>query len=183
MKMFARICCFTLMLTMTARAEIEKSAVQCETGFCFYWWPKLPEVRGWHQDKDQSYHYNMNALAPDGSSFVNAEVVMYASAIYKPRIPETKSLEMFISDDRKHFIASDPRIAITEVTELVTGDGKKCHSFTFFPKSNGNWEEVTYGEEGEYYLTFVLSSRSREGFDKTQDAYLQLITRYKVNPR
>lgn len=181
MKLFARICCLTLFLSMTARAEIEKYALQCETGFCLYWWPKLPEIKGWHQDKDESYHYSMNALAPDGSSFVNAEAVMYANAVYKPRVPETKSLDTFIADDKKHFLASDPHIAIAEVSELITGDGNKFRSFTFFPKSKGNWEEVTYGEEGEYYLTFVLSSRSKDRFDKTQSSYRQLIGQYKIN--
>ena len=183
MKLTITICCFVLFLNMTtARAEIEKNAVQCDTGFCFYWWPKLPQLKGWHQDKDQSYHYGINALAPDGSSFANAEAIMYANAVYKQRVPETKSLKMFIADDRKHFLVSDPGVAITEVNEFVTGDGNKFRSFTFFPKSKGNWEEVTYGEEGEYYLTFVMSSRSKESFNKTQDEYRQLIGHYKQNP-
>jgi hypothetical protein len=181
MKMIGRICCFILLLNMTGRAEIEKIALPCDTGICFYWWPKLSPFKGWHQDKDQSYHYGINAFAPNGSSFANAESVMYAKAIYKPRVPETKTLEALIADDRKHFLSSDPLIAITEVSELMTGDGKMFRSFTFIPHSKGNWEEVSYGEEGEYYLTFVLSSRSNEGFDKNQEAYRQLVAHYKVN--
>ena len=181
MKVIAWICCFTLLLSMTARGEIEKIAAPCDTGICFYWWPKFAHLKGWHQDKDQSYYYRINALAPDGSSFANAEAVMYAEATYKPRVPETKSLDMFIADDRKHFLVSDPLIAITEVTGLMTGDGKKLRSFTFIPQSKGNWEAVSYGEEGEYYLTFVVSSRSKGSFDKTQDAYHQLVANYKVN--
>jgi hypothetical protein len=181
MKMIAGVCCFTLLLTMAARAEIEKIAAPCgDTGICFYWWPKLPQLKGWHQDKDQSYHYRINALAPNGSTFANAAAVIYAEAIYKPRVPETKSLEAFIGGDRKHFLSSDPHIAITEVSESMAGDGQKFRSFTFVPQSKGNWEEVSYGEEAEYYLTFVLSSRSKDGFDKNLDAYRQLVAHYEA---
>lgn len=181
MKTIAKICAFVLLISLTAQAEIEKTAVPCETGLCLYWWPKLPPLKGWHQDKDQSYHYGVNALAPDGSSFAKAETVIYAKASYKPRIPETKTLEMFIADDRKEFADSVPGITIKEVDALISGDGEKLRSFTFFPKQKGNWEQVAYGEEGEFYLVFTLSSHSKEAFDRTQSAYRELIAHYKVN--
>ncbi|MGC1830211.1 MAG: hypothetical protein WA663_07345 [Candidatus Acidiferrales bacterium] len=181
MKMISGICCFIALLGITARAGVEKVAVPCSNGICLYWWPKLPQLKGWHQDKDQSFNYGVNAMAPDGSSFVNSESVIYARAEYKPRVPETKSLGKLIADDRKDFLASDPDITISEVSAFVTGDGVKMRSFTFFPKSKGNWELVSYGEEGDYYLIFTLSSRSKEGFDKAQNAYRELIAHYKVN--
>jgi hypothetical protein len=179
MKTIAGICCVVALLGVTARAEVEKLAVPCERGICLYWWPKLPELRGWHQDRDQSFNYGFNALAPDGFSFVNAQAVMYAMAEYKPRIPETKSLDMLIANDKKNFVASDPGIIVAEVGELTTGDGGKMRSLTFFPKAKGNWEQVSYGEEDDYYLIFTLSSRSKEAFDKNQSAYQQPITHYK----
>jgi hypothetical protein len=180
MKIIAGICCFVAVLSITVRAEVEKLAAPCERGICLYWWPKLPEIKGWHQDKDQSFNYGFNALAPDGFSFVNAEAVMYVMAEYKPRMPETKSVNMLIADDKKDFLASDPGIVIAEVGELTTGDGSKLQSLTFFPKSKGNWEQVSYGEEGDYYLIFTLSSRSQKAFYKTQSFYHELITHYKV---
>jgi len=180
MRTVAKICCFILLLAMTAHAEIEKLAQVCDTGICFYWWPKLPHLQGWHQDKDQSLNYGVNALAPDGFTFANAESVMYAEASYKPRVPETKSLGTLIADDKRRFLASAPGIVISEVREVTTGDGQKMRSFTFFPRSKGNWEEVSYGEEGQFYLIFTLSSRSQEGFDKAQDTYRDLIAHYKA---
>lgn len=180
MKTIVKICFCILLLSMAAQAEIEKTALPCDTGLCLYWWPKLPPLKGWHQDMGQSYHYGINALAPDGSSFAIAEAVIYAKASYKPRIPDTKTLEMFIADDRKKFLDSVPDITIKEVNGLISGDGEKLRSFTFFPKEKGNWEQVAYGEEGEYYLVFTLSSHSKEAFDKIQSAYRDLIAHYKV---
>jgi len=175
----AKICSCILLLCTTAQAEIEKIALPCETGLCLFWWPKLPPLKGWHQDMDQSYHYGINALAPDGSSFAQAEAVMYAKANYKPRDPDTKTIEMFIDNDRKEFLDAVPDITIKEVDGLISGDGGKFRSFTFSPKEKGNWEQVAYGEEGEYFLVFTLSSRSKEAFDRTQGAYRDLIAHYK----
>lgn len=45
MRTVAKICCFILLLAMTAHAEIEKLAQVCDTGICFCWWPKLPHLQ------------------------------------------------------------------------------------------------------------------------------------------
>lgn len=180
MKFVATICCLFLTLNIAVSADIEKTAIICNTGICFYWWPKLPRVPGWHEEKNASFEYGANALAPDGFSFGNATAVMYALAAYKPRVPETKSLEEFIAGDRSEFVASTPGIVITEVGAMTTGDGAKLRSFTFFPHSKGNWEQVSYGEEGDYYLVFTLSSRSKQGFDQAQSAYRYLLAHYKA---
>jgi hypothetical protein len=176
-------CCLAVLcgLSVTAQAEIEKTAQPCDTGICVYWWPKLPQIHGWHQDKDQSFYSGIYAMAPDGHSFRNAEAVIYAIATHKRQAPETQSLTRFIAADKNRFTASDPDITITEVSRLSTGDGQRLRSFTFLPKSKGSWEVVSYGEEGDYYLTFVLSSRTRAGFDKAQPAFRQLIAAYKTN--
>jgi len=91
---------FILLFTLSipqSFAEIQKFANPCDQGICFSWWPKLPRVAGWHQDQDQSYNYKINAQAPDGRTFANAETVIYANAIYKPRVPESKTLQDLIT--------------------------------------------------------------------------------------
>lgn len=177
MKIFA--CCALLLLSVSANAEIEKIAQVCDSGICFYWWPKLPALKGWHQDRDQSLNYSANVLAPDGATFANAETVIYAAALYKPRMPETKSVAMLIADDRKTFLSAKPGLLITECEPLTTGDGQKLRSFTFFPESKGDWEQVSYGEEGDFYLIFTISSHSKAGFEKTLPMYRQLISLYR----
>ena len=187
-KAIVKLCYIMVLSSMTlvslaARAEIEKTVAPCDTGSCVYLWPKLPQIKGWHQDKNQSFNSGISAWAPNGHSFVTADVVIYAIATYKPTVPETKNLVNFIAADTSRFIISDPTISINEVSELVTGDGQKLRSFTFLPESKGSWEVVSYGEEGNYYLTFVLSARSKEGFEKAQAAYHQLIAGYRAKSR
>jgi hypothetical protein len=165
-----------------AVADIEKIAVPGDRGLRFYWWPKVTPVKGWHQDREHSFHYSVNALAPDGFTFANAESVMYAKAVYKPREPEVKSLEMLITKDKRDFLVATPDLVIEEAATLMTADGQKLRSFTYFPKSKGNWERVAYGEEGEFYLVFTLSSRTLNGYKAAGGAFEQLVGQYKEKP-
>lgn len=169
-----------LLFASSARAEIEKLALTCEQGICMYWWPKLPAVKGWHHDREHSFTYSANAQAPDGYSFADAESVIYAKAVYKAREPETKSLAMLIKNDKKEFLSRDPRLVISEVESLLTSDGKSMKSYTFFPKEKGNWERVTYGEEGDFYLIFTLSLRSKEAYQRALNAYEQFVNGYRT---
>ena len=176
----------TLLLVMpsaSAIAEIYKVAVpdeRCGT-VCFYWWPVLPKVDGWQQDMPNSYHYSANAQAPVGKSFSNAESVIYAKALFKPRMPETKSLSQLVTDDQNKF-KKDSNPVISQLEPLKTGDGKEVKSFQFFPKEKGNYERVSYGEEGEFYLVFTLSSRSKKGYEKAMSAYKQFVEQYREKP-
>src|SRR5579884_895732 len=57
----------------------------CRGQVCFIWWPKIDAPAGYHHDEPASRRFRFNAFAPDGSSFADAETVMYARACYKPR--------------------------------------------------------------------------------------------------
>ena len=177
-----RIACALLavfFMSSSAYAEIEKFAIRSEKGVSFYWWPKLAPIEGWHQDREYSFSYGANALAPSDFTFKDAESVMYARASYKPRIPEIKSLDAFIESDQEDFKTKVPGVSIQEVAPLATGDGQRLRSFTFFPTNGGNWERVSYGEEGEFYLIFTVSSRSQSGFDAVVSTYEKVVRSYK----
>jgi hypothetical protein len=171
--------CILLLVPLTGLPEIEKVGQPCETGICLAWWPKLEPINGWHHEPGPSLANGVNVQVPDGLTFSNAESVIYAKAAYKPRIPETTSLEILIKDDKEEFLKHDPSIAIAKVPPLKTMGGKALESYTFFPKVKGNWEQVSYGEEGDFYLIFTISSRSREGFLSALPVYEQYIARYK----
>ncbi len=103
--------------------------------------------------------------------------------MYKPREPEATSLSVLIEIDRNDFLKDVPGVKIEEVEPLTTGDGRKLRSLMFTPPaSGGNWEQVSYGEEGDFYLIFTVSSRSAEGFASCRTAYRDLISRYKEKP-
>ncbi len=171
-----------IMIPVFANAEIEKYSRICKSGICLYWWPKLASVQGWHQELASCYATSANIQVPDGFTFANAETVIYAKALYKPRTPATKSVEMLIQDDKETFLSHDPSLVITEAEPIKTHDGQVLKSYSFFPGSKGNWEQVAYGEEGDYYLLFTISSRTREGFQKGLETFKQFIREYRETP-
>lgn len=173
-----------------ANAEIVKSAIlEGKDCTCFYWWPKLPAVFGWHTDENANYAKGangINTLVPNGSTFNDADVILYASATYKPRYekknPASKTLEAFIEDDESEFREEDKDTVVTETEPLFTHDGQKLRSFTFFRPKERNWERVSYGQEGDFYLVFVLNAHSEEGYRKGQTVYEGLVRQYSEKP-
>lgn len=170
-----------------AQAEIVKTAIpDCvNKKICFYWWPKVAPLPGWHADGRANYANGdgngINALVPDGSDFVNADVVMYAQAVLKQRYeaqnPKSKTLDAFIADDRAAIAQDHGDMQIGEAQPLTTGDGQKLRSLNYFRPSE--WERVSYGEEGGYYLLFVINAHSENGYRTGLAAYETLVRSYR----
>ena len=169
-----------------ADAEIVKTAaLDCgKSQICFYWWPKLPTISGWHTDQAANMSQGgngINSLVPDGFTFANADAIMYANAIYKPRYearnPKSKSLKAVIEDDQATF--SRLGASIAEAAALATADGQTLISFTYFRPGDGTWERVSYGEEDDYYLLFALSAHSEAAYHRALPVYEDMIRRYR----
>lgn len=171
-----------LIWSAVANAEMQKIATVCEKGMCFHWWPLLPEVPGWSHDRDASLHFGVNAQVPIGKTFSEAEAIIYAKGPYKPRMPATKSVADLIESDKKDFLASTLDIEIAEVEALPTKDGQNLRSFTFSPRSKGQWERVSYGEEDDFFLSFVVSAKTKEGLERAMKDYIQFIQQYEKTP-
>jgi hypothetical protein len=167
-------------LTYPAFADVEKIATTCEQQICFHWWPKLPKIEGWQHDRQSSIHYNFNALAPTGKLFTDSEAVIYANAVYRPRGPNEKTLASFIESDISQFREDTPGLVVDEEKPLMTGDGQQVLVFRLKPSQTGQWERVAYFEEGDYYMVFVLSSRSERGLSSASPAYEILLLRYRA---
>jgi len=176
----------TVLFSLSANAEIWREARTCANSnqMCFYWWPKLKDIKGWEQDILHSYHYKMNTQVPTGLTFANAETVIYARAVYKPRMPGTKDLEQFIADDKADFLNHDPALSISQLELLKDKKGRSFIIYKFTPTEKGNWEQIAYSEEvdsdgNEYYLVFVLNSRSEYGYKKALDDFHKFISSYE----
>jgi len=182
MRHLASVTITLLFLSGAASAEIEKIATPSESGIRFLWWPKVSPPAGWHFDDGSSHQYAFNAIAPDGSTFSDAETVIYAKANFKPRAPEVKSIESLIEQDISSFKSSDPGIAATREKPLLSGDDKQFQVVAFAPGAGGNWERVAYGEEGEYFIVFTVSSRTQEGLALATPAFNAMVAGYRAGP-
>jgi len=167
-----------LLLTGYASAEIEKKAHVGKKGIDLYWWPKFAALKGWSQDEPASEGNGINALAPIGSNFSNAVAVIYGRACYKPRWSK-KTLRAFIESDKRDFQKDSPGQKCTEASPIQNGNGVKMRSLEFFPIKKGNWERVAYLAEGEFWVVFTLSSRTKASYQASLPAFLNLLNHYK----
>ena len=168
-----------LILPGLVHADILRLAIQEGNKVEVYTWPVLPKVDGWHHDRKNSLHFRSNAQAPDGTNFMDAETVIYAKAIFKPSVPYLFDVDDLISNDRAQY-SSGADIRIAEVAPLAIANGIELRSLTFTPVGEGLWEQVAYGEEGEFFLLFTISSRSRAGFEKSWAAFESFVTNYEM---
>jgi hypothetical protein len=182
MKHFLLAVGFSAFLTTPAFADVEKIAQLYGEQICFHWWPRVEPPEGWKHERGQSLHYNFNALAPIESDFANAEAVMYANAIYRPRVPAEKTLSAFIDSDIQKFRSDNPGLSVTELPALKTADGKIAKLFLLKPTGQGQWERVAYFEEGDYYMVFVASSRTESGLLRVAGTHETLVSRYRETP-
>jgi hypothetical protein len=163
----------------TGWAEIIKTVtIDCDGRMCFHWWPRLPPLPGWHTDDSINQKLVMNVLIPNRFTWSSANTIMYARALYKPHYPSLTSLSAFIADDRRSFAENNREIVIAEASPLTTKDGQILRSLTYFRPRDHNWERVSYGEEGDYYLVFVINAHSEAGFRNGQVVYEELIHAY-----
>lgn len=173
---------FSVFLTGPVCADVEKIAQLCGEQICFHWWPRIELPEGWKHEREQSLHYNFNALAPIESDFATAEAVMYANAVYRPRVPAETTLGAFIDSDIQKFKADNPGLSVTELPPLKTANGKIAKLFLLKPTVQGQWERVAYFEEGDYYMVFVASSRTESGLLRVVGAHEALVSRYRETP-
>lgn len=169
----------SLLIHGAANAEIYKLAVPTDQGMMFYWWPVLPIISGWAHDEGASRAQSVNALVPTGYSFSQAPAVIYARAMYKPRMPETKSLSQLIADDRATFESEFSGVKINELTPIIDGNHKALRYFSYTPASQGSWELVAYGEEGEIYLIFTVSGNTEAALLKARPDFEKIVSTYK----
>ncbi len=177
--MLTRILLPLLLLPAIADADILRLAIQEGNKVEVYTWPVLPKVDGWHHDRPSSLHFRSNAQAPDGYDFMDAETVIYAKAIFKPSVPYLYDVGDLINNDKAQY-SSGEQVRIAEAAPLATANGTELRSLTFTPVGEGLWEQVAYGEEGEFFLLFTISSRSQAGFERSWHAFESFVTNYEM---
>ena len=175
------------LLPIVVVAEIHREARLCDDSdkICFFWWPTLPEVEGWHQDMTQSYSYRVNAQAPENHTFADAEAVIYARASYQEESSSENTIEAFITTSQRQFISRAPsELQVTKTGELFSKGKHRFLSYSFFPTGAGNWEQVSYTQERDkdgnrYFIILVLSSKSKDGFEQNIGVYNEFIAQYQ----
>jgi hypothetical protein len=118
-------------------------------------------------------------LGPDGNTYANAPAIIYARAIdvraYNAALRANSTLSGVITDDVENF--EDNGATAMDAPPLKTADGQQLKVVTF--RKTDHVESVAYGQEGGYYLMFVLSANFEGAYNKTLPVFRELISRYR----
>jgi hypothetical protein len=178
----AALASLCISISAPAFAEIEKLAIPGGQGLQLYWWPKLPELAGWKHDRDISFEQGANVLLPEGATVDNAKAVIFAKASYKERMPEVKTLDQFIANHVKVYTSRSQGGEVKDAPPLKSADGREFISKSFASKAVNSWDRVSFLEEGDFYLAFIVFAQSPEDLAKAMPAYETLISKYKEKP-
>ncbi len=172
-----------LALATAPRAEVVVIPIEAPQGArAERWWPNVTTPKGWRHDRDHSVNYNLNAMAPEGESFASAETVIYARAVRKATDASVDTVPKLMARERKTILERTPNYEVKGGKPLLSRDGQRMQVVSFTPKGDGNWERVAYGEEGDYWLLFVLSARSKKAFDAAVKPFEGMVWHYRAAP-
>ncbi len=184
MRKLAGLTVAVMVLIAPVQAEIVKTeTADCKAKqSCAYWWPKLPELKGWHSDPKVNLQMGDNGAdvrIPDGKTYANAPALIYGRAIsvtdYDRQFGVKSSLTGLVADDMSNFTLNGAKV--DEAPALTTADGQTL-KVTVFSKAD-NWECIAYGQEDGYYLMFVLSANSEAAYKQTLPVWQDVVSRYK----
>ena len=154
-------------------------------GMCIWREPLVSAPKGWERKQNASDRYRAVVFAPAGSNFGNAGAVIYAKAI--PRQGNAPTLAAFMTQDLATFRAQYSKLGVQTGLALTDGDGQRLSAVRLSPMaaSKAQWETTAYAQEGEYYLVFVLSARTKAAHDAAAPAFQQMLAGYhaKANAR
>lgn len=137
----------------------------------------LKPPKGWVLSCDVSEHSDVPvALWPTGTTWANAEVVMYINPSPKGSSPQT--LEDFVQFSASQFRKDKPGVKITPGEPLQTGDHSRVVVQHFTGDQWGNHEAVAYIESTTIFAIVVLSSRTEAEYKASYPAFEKLLSTY-----
>jgi hypothetical protein len=136
---------------------------------------KAPE--GWVLDGKSGASQGLAAVSyPEGSSWKDGAAVMYVNTACRCG---AKSLEEFVEGDVKRFREGAPGLKVSDGPALKLEGGQKVLVKRFSGDENGNVESVAYVDEGDEFLLFVLTARTRKDFDASAEAFDRMVSSYR----
>lgn len=137
----------------------------------------LKEPSGWVMDGAAAKPQGLETvLYREGSSWKNADAVMYARVVYKDETQAT--VEKVITDDVSDFLKQSPKSKVSELPALATRDKKTAVVKGFYDAANKNHESVAFIDEPKVVVILALSSRDKDEFEKSLPAFKALVGSY-----
>jgi hypothetical protein len=131
--------------------------------------------KGWVLDNRSGVSQGTHAVMyPKGSSWKKAPEVMYVNI---GGMGSAASLEAFIAQDIEKFKQKFPRISVEELDPINTASSAQAQVRAFSGGGYGNYECVAYAQHGSRVAIYVLTSRSKKGYEKTMGLFKEMVAK------
>jgi hypothetical protein len=169
-------------VTPIVHAETEGFAYQCESGLCLWRRPIVDAPPGWIKDEESGARFRFNAFARKGESFTEADASLYALSVYRKNASPT--LAQHINAHRAKHLRENPGSKVSAGAVLQNADGKRLATHTFTPgPTDKEWQTAAFDEEGDYYLVFALSARTKQAHERALKDLANLVLGYSKSPK
>jgi len=134
--------------------------------------------KGWVLDNKSGVSQGTHAVMyPKGSSWKSASEVMYVNI---GGMESAASLEAFIARDIEQFKQKFPRIGVEGLDPIDTASGAQAQVRTFSGGGYGNYECVAYAQHGSKVAIYVLTCRSKKGYEKTRGLFREMVAKSEL---
>lgn len=128
---------------------------------------------GWVLDNKSGVSQGVHAvLYPQGSSWRNAPEVMYVNV---SEMGPGKTLDAFVAADIARFKKEFSGLHVEELAPIVIRNGTEALVRTYSGGGYANFESVAYAQKGTSAVTYVLTCRNRQGYEKALAPFREMV--------
>jgi len=129
---------------------------------------------GWVLDGKSGAPRGLDAVMyPTGSTWENATEIMYVDVA---RLDAGQSVTGFIDNDLAKYRHDSPEIRSKTGDPVQMSRGGRAELRLYEGDRRGNSEAVAYLARGSHVVLYVLSCRSREGFERGLPVFRRMVT-------
>lgn len=133
---------------------------------------------GWVLDNKSGVRQGLQAVFyKKGESWSNAATIMYANAASLEDSAHL-NLDRLIKYDIDNFIKQYPDLNIIDGNNILIKDGLTAKIKYLSGRSYRNFEAIAYVDATQNGIMIVMSSRTKEGFDSSLNAFENLVKSY-----
>jgi hypothetical protein len=135
---------------------------------------------GWNVDQYYSNYYGMTIFVPNNYTFANSNTAIYIRTYNKSQYAQFPDLNSLINYEIENFKSTMPDVIITKQNPVINSKGGSYQAYNLVSNKESRWQEIIFGDMGNYFIIFTLNSNSALGYDNELPAFKQFIQKYAV---
>ncbi|CAN5361964.1 hypothetical protein BH09PSE6_BH09PSE6_23440 [soil metagenome] len=164
----------------TADAVVDTVPQPCGANVCLWDKPRIDPPRGWTLDETLSRTTRVSVFTPAQSGVSGAPVVFYARAAKREENTKSRDLATFAAADLDRMLATQLTLGATALPDFKVDGARFLQRRVAASTAAGTHETLAYIEDGEYFVTFVLSARTAADHDRMRPVFERWLRSYKA---